>query len=148
MEAGLVAVAAAKAVDTARKRVTEYLLAARLEQLREQATARTEQVPCRGPAARTCRAPAARRHGRGGDRVAAELSRVDLARRPPGCGPGTAGSRLRGPLAACRCGWFWSSAQTHAGDQDWRIRCCLVSATPQQHPGAVLKHVKENSMIT
>ncbi|GAA2268534.1 hypothetical protein GCM10010232_71050 [Streptomyces amakusaensis] len=44
LEAGLVAVAAAKAVDTARERVTEYLLAARLEQLYEQNTARAEQV--------------------------------------------------------------------------------------------------------
>ncbi|AXU16852.1 hypothetical protein [Streptomyces clavuligerus] len=36
--------AAAKAADTARGRTAQYLLAARLEQLREQAAARTEQT--------------------------------------------------------------------------------------------------------
>ncbi|MEU8599191.1 hypothetical protein AB0D07_36845 [Streptomyces globisporus] len=37
--------AAAKAADTARERTAKYLLTTRLEQLREQTTARTGQVP-------------------------------------------------------------------------------------------------------
>ncbi|WP_237492905.1 hypothetical protein [Streptomyces sp. YIM 132580] len=37
--------AAAKAANIARERTAEYLLATRLEQLREQTNARTEQVP-------------------------------------------------------------------------------------------------------
>ncbi|MEU1457714.1 hypothetical protein [Streptomyces avermitilis] len=46
--------AATKAADAARERTTQYLLATRLEQLREEATAHTETA---GPAPRTDRLP-------------------------------------------------------------------------------------------
>ncbi|GAA2268474.1 hypothetical protein GCM10010232_71000 [Streptomyces amakusaensis] len=87
-----VVTAAAKAADTARTRTMQHLLTARLEQLREQTTTRTDQP---GSAPWTGRCPNSpptpgRRHGRGGGRVTPELSRVDLAHQAPGRrqGPG------------------------------------------------------------
>ncbi len=77
--------AATRAAGTARERVAEYLLAARLEQLREQTAAGTEQAgsaPWADPAARDRRAPAGPRCRRGGDRMSVELSGVDSPDRP------------------------------------------------------------------
>ncbi|MER6917075.1 hypothetical protein ABT354_36000 [Streptomyces sp. NPDC000594] len=75
--------AATKAADTARERAAEYLLAARLEQLRERSADRTEQIAAASWADRLpglARTSSGRRHHhRGGDRMS-ELSGVDLAR--------------------------------------------------------------------
>ncbi|MGW5284449.1 hypothetical protein ACWERI_34185 [Streptomyces collinus] len=72
--------AATQAADAARERTAQYLLAARLEQLRERAAPPERGGRARavdGPAARARRPPAGRR---GSDRVSTELSGVDLAR--------------------------------------------------------------------
>ncbi len=98
--------AATKAADAARERVAQFLLAARLEQLREQAAALGRDARGRavdGPAARARRATAGRRRHRSGDGVSTEPQRRGCLPSPSPTTPGKP-HRRRNRVRSIRAG--------------------------------------------